>query len=65
LNVSFKDASSGYPIAWLWDFGDGGNSTSQNPYHTYTRSGLFNVTLSVENHAGTNETVRAKFVKVV
>jgi gliding motility-associated-like protein len=33
--------------AYLWDFGDGNSSTDQNPEHTYTSVGNFNVTLTV------------------
>ena len=29
----------------LWDFGDGGTSTSNNPTHVFTSSGVFNVKL--------------------
>ena len=30
-----------------WNFGDGQTSTQQNPTHTYTQAGTFNVTLTV------------------
>lgn len=39
--------SSGNVVAWDWDFGDGGTSSLQNPSHTYTQSGTYNVSLSV------------------
>ena len=32
---------------WLWDFGDGNSSSSQNPVHQYTLAGDYQVTLSV------------------
>jgi PKD repeat protein len=35
-----------------WDFGDGETSTAQNPTHTYTTAGTFNVSLTVRD--GTN-----------
>jgi PKD repeat protein len=35
LPVSFTDESTGGPTEWLWDFGDGGNSTDQNPTHIF------------------------------
>jgi large repetitive protein len=49
LNVSFYDASTSQDpiVAWYWSFGDGGVSNSQNPTHTYTEVGSFNVSLSV------------------
>jgi PKD repeat protein len=35
LNVQFNDTSTNNPTTWFWDFGDGTNSTMQNPNHTY------------------------------
>lgn len=48
FDVDFTDVSviGDSPIAtWSWDFGDGGASTAQNPTHTYTTPGIFDVTL--------------------
>lgn len=33
--------------SWYWDFGDGHTSTEQNPTHTYTAAGKYDVTLTV------------------
>ncbi len=38
-----------------WNFGDGNTSTQQNPTHTYSAAGQYNVTLTVTNTAGTND----------
>ena len=35
LTVTFTDTSSGNPTNWEWDFGDGSNSSDQNPIHVY------------------------------
>lgn len=51
-DVDFTDTSVQTPQAWDWDFGDGNNSTTQNPSHTYTASGTYNVTLIVTNTLG-------------
>ena len=55
LTVSFKDASPGTITAWLWDFGDGTadstETTIQNPSHTYSARGTYNVTLTVTDDA--------------
>jgi len=32
--------------SWLWGFGDGGSSTLQNPVHTYSSAGIYNVCLT-------------------
>ena len=45
--VLFTDNSLGSPTSWLWDFGDGTTGTNQNPSHTYTNAGSYNVTLKV------------------
>ncbi len=45
LTVTFYDSSSVYTDSWYWDFGDGNNSDVQNPIHTYTDTGYFDVQL--------------------
>jgi gliding motility-associated-like protein len=55
LDIQFTDstpAASGTVSSWLWDFGDGTVSTSQNPTHTYTSARNFSVTLQVKNING-------------
>ena len=54
LNVSFTDLSTGNVTAWKWDFGDGANSTEQNPFHEYTDPGEFTVSLNVTNADGSD-----------
>ena len=54
LTVKFTDNSTGStPTSWEWDFGDGStNSTEQNPTHVYDKGGVYTVTLSTSNGAG-------------
>ena len=54
LSVSFTDTSKNSPTFWYWDFGDGTNSTQQNPVHVYTKTGRFTVTLKASNTAGSS-----------
>ncbi|MDI6867655.1 PKD domain-containing protein [Methanoculleus sp.] len=49
LAVAFTDTSTGGPVSWSWNFGDGNTSTAQNPVHTYTAAGTYTVSLSVTN----------------
>lgn len=64
LAVSFTDQSKGFPTAWLWEFGDGKNSTEQNPSHTYTTGGSYNVTLTVSNAHGSDTEVFEDWISV-
>jgi PKD repeat protein len=49
--------SSGVINQWQWKFGDGGSDTVQNPLHTYSSSGIFNVTLIVTNSFGCSDSI--------
>ncbi|HKD11936.1 MAG TPA: PKD domain-containing protein, partial [Thermoanaerobaculia bacterium] len=49
---TFTDSSSGSPTSWLWNFGDGVTSTSQNPKHVFTHVGTYTVVLRATNQAG-------------
>lgn len=40
------------PYNYLWSFGDGGTSSSEQPTHTYTQSGLYTVMLQVTDSVG-------------
>jgi PKD repeat protein len=52
--ITFTDKSSGgvLPYAYYWDFGDGNNSTEQNPTHHYASYGNDTVTLTITDSAG-------------
>jgi beta propeller repeat protein len=65
LNVSLKDKSTGYPTKWKWTFGDGTNSTKQNPIHKYSKAGKYTVSLTVNNAAGSNTTTKTNYITVV
>ncbi|MDD1696071.1 MAG: PKD domain-containing protein [Methanoregula sp.] len=47
--ITFTDMSTGSPISWIWDFGDGGRSTGQNPTHLYEKAGSFTVIMTAWN----------------
>jgi len=51
LKVNFTNESIIDPglnvTGYLWNFGDGGNSMLENPSHTYSTQGVFDVTLTI------------------
>nr|WP_276900006.1 PKD domain-containing protein [Pedobacter kyonggii] len=54
-SFAFKDISTD-AVSWEWTFGDGSQSTLQNPNHTYANEGTYNVTLKVLNKEGCSST---------
>jgi parallel beta-helix repeat protein len=53
LSVVFKEFSEN-ATSWLWDFGDGDNSSSSNPLHTFIGEGDYVVSLTVSNENGSD-----------
>jgi len=64
LTVQFTDNSTGSPTSWNWTFGDGGNSTAQNPSHNYTSAGNYTVSLTVSNACGNNTKTETNYITV-
>jgi PKD repeat protein len=55
FNYSFTSTSTS-TLTWSWDFGDGATSTLQNPTHTYTSNGTYNVCLIATSNCGSDTT---------
>ncbi len=55
--TKFNDFSSGNIISWSWNFGDGNLSSLQNPSHTYSSSGAYNINLTVISAEGCTSSV--------
>ncbi|MBD3310245.1 PKD domain-containing protein, partial [Candidatus Woesearchaeota archaeon] len=58
--VDFTDISTGYDdiVDWLWVFGDStGTSTAQHPSYTYTYNDTYDVTLTVWDADGSQDSV--------
>jgi gliding motility-associated-like protein len=58
--TAFADIStiaSGSISTWSWNFGDGDTSTTQNPMHTYSSVGNFNVKLVVGSAIGCKDSL--------
>ena len=56
LTVQFANLSQNATV-WNWDFGDGTNSTEQNPTHIYSSEGSYNANLTVSNANGTDSKI--------
>lgn len=54
--VSFTNATTGSVNGYSWDFGDGQNSTNEDPLSSYALPGTFNVTLTAFGTSGCNNT---------
>ncbi len=55
--ITFQNTSQTIPSGttlWNWNFGDGTTSTQQNPSHTYTESGIYDVRLIIRNIGSCN-----------
>ena len=66
LTVQFTDQSSENTTSWSWEF-EGGNpstSTMQNPVVEYLSAGVFGVTLTASNGAGSNTTTQTSYITV-
>lgn len=66
FEAHFIDSSvADTPISYLWNFGDGGTSTEQNPVHVYTSTGQFPVTLQIWTAAGCIDTLTMTRVDLI
>ncbi len=63
LAVVFTDRSSGGPLTWKWDFGDGNVSHEPDPVNTYSNAGIYVVTLTVANSGGNDSYASAVWVR--
>ncbi len=52
ITVSFAGSTPRTATGWLWDFGDGGTSTDQNPTHEYIAPGYYTVTCTAQTTDG-------------
>ncbi|RPJ72637.1 MAG: PKD domain-containing protein, partial [Alphaproteobacteria bacterium] len=66
LKVLFIDTGTGgTPTTWYWDFGDGINSKhAQTATHTFTEPGIYTVSLTVTNDAGSDTVTETNCITV-
>ena len=62
LTVNFTDQTLGSPTSWSWTFGDGGTSTAQNPSHTYTTAGYYDVSLTTNGPVGQDSITKSGYI---
>jgi len=62
LEVSFTDMSTGIINEWLWDFGDGETSTTQNPTHVYKTQGTYTVSLTATGPDGSDSEIKTSHI---
>ncbi|MFC2058923.1 PKD domain-containing protein [Chloroflexota bacterium] len=64
LEVQFTDQSTGNIVSWEWDFDNDGvvDSTEQNPLHAYAAGGVYTVSLTATNPAGSNTQTKADYI---
>jgi len=62
LTVNFAGSATGgtAPYTYAWDFGDGAQSSAQNPVHTYASQGNFTATLTVHDAVGLGRPCRCR-----
>ncbi len=70
LEVQFTDESTpgGSPItSWAWDFNNDGtvDSTEQNPAHTYSSAGVYDVALTVSRLSGSDMLTKQALIEVL
>jgi len=64
LTTQFTNLSEGPIEQYDWDFGDGGTSTNENPFHTYHQPGTYTVKLRVAGDAGPDSLIQESMITV-
>lgn len=64
LAMNFTSTSTGSITSYAWTFGDGTNSTSQNPIKTYSTAGSYTVALTVTGSGGSNTKSVSNYITV-
>lgn len=64
MDVAFVNQSQGFS-SFLWDFGDGNTSTVNNPIHSYSNTGDYNVKITaINNSTGCPVSIDSTFVHI-
>ncbi len=61
-----SNPGQGSITSWAWNLGDGSASNQENPLHSYTQPGYYNVSLTVTNSGGcSNSITQNRYIRVV
>ncbi|MDP2920243.1 MAG: DUF4349 domain-containing protein [Dehalococcoidia bacterium] len=66
--IGFRVQTTGgiLPFSYRWDFGDGNTSVDASPWHTYTKSGKYTVSVTVsDDRGGKAEDKREEYINVL
>lgn len=67
--VSFTDKTTGLPTSWQWTFASANGitltSTEQNPQITFTKEGVYSVTLTASNPKYTKTLTKTDYISVL
>ena len=62
FSVQFFDTLyNGTASSYLWNFGDGGTSSSHRPVHQYNRPGVYNVSLTTQSNTSCSSSLSNSF----
>jgi gliding motility-associated-like protein len=59
-NIQFKASEKDLKAKFLWHFGDGKDSTLNNPFHVYTKAGSYTAKLNVTDSIGCRDSSVSK-----
>lgn len=62
--IQFTNLSKKAPTTWLWNFGDLQTSNLKNPQYAYTNPGVYDITLIVNNHFGSDNTQKNAYIDI-
>ncbi|MEZ4921317.1 MAG: GEVED domain-containing protein [Saprospiraceae bacterium] len=62
--IQFTDASSNMPTSWSWNFGNGQTSTTANPTASFANPGVYTVSLTVSNAAGSSTETKVSYITI-
>ncbi len=62
--VFFTTKNRNSTASWEWNFGDGGKSSTQNPFHVYATAGVYTVSLKGVNSVGFDLETKNDFITV-